>query len=195
MKKVLIALFILSTLGCNKGGDRTASSGGGSIEDLRAAPNGWKTGCIADGSDSLETNFKVVDNTIFTSTTYYDGSACAVVLGAVQASASILPRGTSTALASATAIDVKPKKLEWKPLSGSAATLYNSQSLCGKTNWADNQWIDVTASSSCFTDNTSFDIMKITGSNLLFGADTGANDGSTEAKRKTVLETSGFTKY
>lgn len=193
-------MSVLSLLGCGSASDYVSNTAGagGSIEDLRAAPSGWKTGCVIEsgGTSSLESKNTFIVDAVLNTIIYYTDSTCTTADEGYRNTASVVTRGTSVTNSSATAYDIAFTKTEVRPLSGTAAARFNSNAKCGRTDWVNNgHWVDVT-SSNCFNGGgTFFDIFKISGSTLVFGDRTAPNDATTEAKRPKVFESTSFTKF
>lgn len=104
--------------------------------------------------------------------------------------------------AGASAVDVYATKFIVTPTS-IGAPLLNSQSLCGKTDWAANTAVDITGNKDCNTSNPDANSAGLIYSNFIVTASTfkpgvpllsNVDDGTTEAKRMKGSDTVVFTK-
>lgn len=193
LQSMAVALFF--ALGCakDKGSDSNNAS---TITELEGT---WKTACIVNGAGSSQETILVSGNNL-TETTYIysDNTDCStsdsnMVFGYQFSIGNSLttPDGAKEVNRSITSYDMTPTSI-------ARATALNTDAFCGLTSWA-NGITQHLIGLSCggYTLNSGavdYNIYQVSGGTLVFGDESGANNGGASATRPTTLSTKTYAK-
>lgn len=178
------------------GGTTGTPGAGGSIADVAAAPAGWtqvtcSQGVNVQSGDLIEASGS---NLVVTTAFFDDGSNCnqANIFRVDKTTFTAITYGTNSVETTATNVNLTETKVEIKATAPGEVSNFNTGSMCGLTGWQLNVYRDVTNTSCGSPGRVYYTIMKILGNNLYIGMDSGGNDGSTDLKRHTVLNTTDY---
>ncbi|HLD99484.1 MAG TPA: hypothetical protein VJB59_04455 [Bdellovibrionota bacterium] len=194
LSRILAIVLLITTSSCGKD-ELTAA-----IETL---VGNWSTGCIVGESS---TSYKIVQTftgTTLTGTTYYySGTTCAVPIYESQSTGTLVKGALSSNVSGAVNYDFTWTSVTITSKLDAYTTQLNNMvngggagvtGYCAYTDWATNVAKDVSARNCAgvtmrTVGNTHYDIVKITGSTLQFGAVNATYDGTTADKRPIALD-------
>jgi hypothetical protein len=188
-----------------------AASCGKKEDDDKPTSNGtvlegtWAAACEVDAATSTSSKETKVFTglTADTIVTQYIHQNCSTAQAALnlRVSTTMTLSGAATTPADALKIDLSKYKVYIMPKNSLIAASYNSSKTYGKTDWAVDVDTEVTNLNEDGTTNTpteifTYDIFKITGTNLCFGKTDDTNTGAMAELRPIELEsTKCYTKH
>jgi hypothetical protein len=154
----------------------------------------YTAGCQAEGSNSQINTYVIDDNTLSGSTTAYLGSNSCAVANELGPLALVYDVSTGAEVSSpqgAQELNMTLVRASFTPGSAAIAAFLNTSSYCGITDWVSGVTNDVTgkncSGSVLSAGMVLYSLIKINGTGLYLGVQSGENDGSTVEKRHNSL--------
>lgn len=192
-QSMVVAVFFV--LGCakEKGNDSNNAS---TITELEGT---WKTACIVNGAGSSQETIVVSGNNL-TETTYIysDNTDCTTSDSNMVFGYQISTGNTLTTPDGAKEINRSITSYDMTPTSIARATALNTDAFCGLTNWANGitqHLIGLSCGGYALSlGAVDYNIYHVSGSTLVLGDETGANNGGAPATRPNALSTKTYIK-
>lgn len=182
--KWYLLLFLVFTWQCDGEED-------GAITELEGT---WATTCENDsnGTSSEQTTITFAGGLVSGTSRFYSGENCTTEVLNIASSGTFTVGDDVAGVDGAKNLDIETESLIFEVKSEAIVTQYNSDSYCGKSDWAVNTPASLNPGDCGFPTGAHLDIFKVSGDSLQLGDSEDIED-STQT-RPTALEDTTYTK-